>query len=360
MNFIGFVQALLLNISLLAGSNDPQHKVTPVGFLQALLENPTTATVSNAREIRQGLERELKVRYMQRGLESDVEDVDDCNAPITPTWQQSTISRPFFSKIGITITDEEMRKYQEEANQVIATGQPSTAITRGLYEVMLVKLNGLIQKINANLLSAQAAGWGKNIAYGDNAAHILNFGNTPTMNDGIVKMMLDYQLNEAVGDPMIVGNGVINAYQLHQSMKAGLDSAGFGAVNLKIYNDIRSASQWGANHFGVFAPGLVSFVDFNRNVAERAGERGGSFFFTIPIPMQLANGTLGQLVLDAQLKYNDCPVIDEDTGDMIADRGWSLILSKSYGLWNAPNDMFSSADRLSGFNGSLHYIAATT
>jgi hypothetical protein len=120
---------------------------------------------------------------------------------------------------------------------------------------------------------------------------------------------------------------------------------------------MRSASIWGANHFGAFARGLSAFVDFNKNVGNYKGLKGGSMFFTMPIPVLLAGGVLSSLTLDAQLKYEDCPLYDEQ-GVKVADRGWKLILSKSYGLWNAPNDMFATGDRLAGFNGSLHYIGA--
>ena len=87
-----------------------------------------------------------------------------------------------------------------------------------------------------------------------------------------------------------------------------------------------------------------------------AGEKGGSYFFTMPIPIELANGELSALVLDAQLKYEDCPIYDN--GGKIADRGWKLILSKSYGLYNTPATAFAVGDPLSGVNGSFRYVGA--
>jgi hypothetical protein len=354
-SFIGVVQALLMSISLLAGQNDPQYKVTPVGFLQMLLENDSSANIANLDRLKSGLDREIKIRYMQRGVESDVQDMDDCDTPIKPTWQESSIGQPLYSKIGISITDDEMRKYQEAASQTIAIGSPSAAVMAGLYETILVKMNGLIQKINGNLLSAQATRWGVNVAYGDNASHALNFSNTPTMNDGIVKLILDYQQNEAVGAPQIVGNGVVTAYDVLQGLKKNYDQSGFGSNPLNVYNDFASASKWGANSFGVFVPGLTKFVDYNKNVGSFAGAKGGSLFFTLPIPVKLADGKLTSLVLDCQLKYYDCPIFDEDTGDKTADRGYGITLGKYYGLWNAPDDMFQDSDRLKGFNGSLRY-----
>src|SRR5665647_1965651 len=358
MNLIGLVQALLINIGLLSGLNDPQYMVTPVGFLQMLLENPVTAKIANVKEIREGQDRELKVRYMQRGLESEIEDEDNCETPITPTWLESSIGRPLLSKAGIFISDEEMRKYQAEATTTIAAGtNVQTPLMVALYETICVKCNGLIQSMNSKLLTAQAAKWGTNVAYGDANAHPLNFGNSMVMDDGLVKLLLDGQANEVNGELILVGNGVVNAYQTLQNQKVGLDQFGFAKGNFKVYNDIGSVSKWGLNHFGAFAQGLVGLVDFNKNVGPYAGEKGGSVFFTLPIPVQLANGTLSTLVLDAQLKYQDCPIFSE-VNEKIADRGWKLILSKSFGLWNAPSDMFAVTDRMAGFNGSMHYLGA--
>jgi len=358
MNLIGLVQALLINIRLLTGLNDPQYKVTPVGFLQMLLENPVTAKIANEKQIREGQDLELKVRYMQRGLESEIEDEDNCDTSISATWLESSIGRPLLSKAGIFISDEEMRKYQVEATATIAAGTNIQApMMVALYETIMVKANGLIQSINSKLLTAQAAKWGTNAAYGDANAHTLNFGNSMVMDDGLVKLLLDGQANEVNGELILVGNGVVNAYQTLQNQKVGVDSFGFAKGNFKVYNDVGSAPKWGANHFGAFAQGLVGLVDFNKNVGNYAGEKGGSIFFTLPIPVQLANGNLSTLVLDAQMKYQDCPVFNE-AQMKIADRGWKLILSKSFGLWNAPDNMFAATDRLAGFNGSMHYVGA--
>jgi hypothetical protein len=357
MNLTGFVQALLLNIVAIAGSNDPQTKVTPTGFLQMLLEHGANAEVVNIDALRRGREQTIKIRYMQRGIESEVTDVDDCEAPIVPAWEESEIKRGMFSKIGLHIDDDMMRKLQNEALTVVSPGMPPTPLYSALYQTLRVKLNGLIQAINTNLLKAQTTAWGVNAQYGTHNAQTLQFGGKMGFDNGIVKLILDAQMNEINEDVIIVGNGVVNAFQVLNGMKAGVDYQGYGRAQFKVYNDIKSTSVWGANHFGVFAKGLTAFVDFNKNVQSFAGERGGAYFFTIPIPMDVNNGALSTLVLDAQLQYDKCPVYDE-TGTKIADRGWVLLLGKHYGLWNAPGNMFAASDRLNGFNGSLHYIGA--
>ena len=359
MNLIGFVQALLKNIAVITGANDPQMKVTPTGFLQMLLDHGANTQVVNAEALRIGAERTIKVRYMQRGLESDVTDIDDCSTTIVPAWQESTIERTDFSKIGIQIDDAMMRKLQNEALNVVSVGQQPSPMYLALWETMRVKLNGLVQKINANLLISQNTAWGVNAAYGTHNPQTLQFGGKMSMSNGIVKLVLDAQANEISDQVVIVGNGIVNAFQTMNNMKTGIDAQGYPKAQFRVYNDFRSVPIWGANHFGVFAKGMSAFVDFNKNVGTFGGERGNSIFFTIPIPMDVNNGDISKLVLDAQLKYNDCPDVDVD-GNIIADRGWNLFLSKYYGLWNAPGDMFATGDRLAGFNGSLHYIGEET
>lgn len=147
----------MLQISAIAGINDPQLKVTPTGFLQMLLENGANAKVVNQEALAAGREQQIKIRYMQRGLESEVDDLDDCNTPISPEWKEDTIKRTQFSKIGIYIADDTMRKLQTEASQKVEVGSPATPLMLALYQTILVKMNGLIQKINTNLLTALAA-----------------------------------------------------------------------------------------------------------------------------------------------------------------------------------------------------------
>lgn len=356
MNLTGIAQALLYNISILAGLNDPQLMVSPVGFLKMLLENPASTTIKNIADLRAGQDKEIKVRYMQRGVEGDVTDEDNCDTPTSGSWNEATIGRPYFSKIGIYISDEDMRSYEVEATQTLTAGNPGAPLMRALYETILAKTNGIIQHIDRTLVTAQSAKFGVNAATGSNIASAIAFGTTPSMENGIVKLSLDATANELNGPLLVCGNGVVTAFDALNKLKMGVDAQGFGAADFRAYNDPKTVASWGLNHFGVFASGLVGFVDFNKNVGSYAGLKGGSYFFTIPIPAQLANGELTALTLDAQLKYEDCPIYE--AGEKVADRGWKLILSKSYGLFNAPNDMFAVGDPLRGMNGSLHYLAS--
>ena len=359
INLTAVGKSIVKNFSLITQENDPQLKIIPVGFLQMLLENPVTTQISNLAEIQTGHETEVKFRYLKRGVESEVTDRDDCETPLKPIWGTSTIKRPFFSKIGLAITNEEMRQWEALGSQQVTAGSPQARMMLGLYTALVVRINGLLQKMDANLLSQQATAWGVNVVSGNANAQVINLANSPEMGDGIVKLLRDFQKNEQVGVPLIVGNGKVFDYNLVQRLKVAADAGGFGAnPTYKTYEDFRSAGIWGENHFGVFARGSAGLVDFNKNVAGFANDVGTSVEFTLPVPVMLAGGVLSSLVFDAQLLYNKCNVFDEDN-NLVEAKGWGITLSKSYGLFNAPADMYQAEDRLYGVNGSFHYIADT-
>lgn len=229
---------------------------------------------------------------------------------------------------------------------------------RGFYEVLLTKLIGLIGKIDSNLIAAQATKWGANAAYRlSTAAQTLQLGKTADFSSGYVKLQEDAILNEVNDNLLICGSGLITRYDIFHKLKTSPDSMGIGSLGLNAYYDPRTINAWGENHFGVFAKGTVGFVDWNAYVGAFAGEKNGSVFFTLPVPVEL-DGSLTSLVFDCQLKYIDCPIYGGDSGkELIQGRGWQLIVSKHYGLFNAPSDMFHNDDRLNGVNGSFHYIA---
>lgn len=350
----GFAQALIMNITLIAGMNDPQLKLTPTGFLKMLLANNATTQIRNIESLRSGMDRTIKLRYLQRGLESEVESEDNCDAKLSPSWKEAEISHPLYSKIGIFISDDEFRKYQDEAVQTLAAGTPSVAMMRGLYEVLLSKLIGLIGKIDDNIVTAQASKWGGNAAYAADstnptAAQTIKLGTTATLEDGIVKLQEDAMINEVNDKLLICGNGLVNRYDIYNRYKSGVDNAGFGKLLMEAYYDPRTISKWGKDYFGAFAKGTVGFVDFQKYVGPFAGEKGGSLFFTLPVPMEI-DGQLSTIMFDCQLKYNDCPAEEHP-------RGWILIVSKSYGLFNLPSDSFATTDVLNGVNGSFLYHA---
>lgn len=355
MTLIGVVNAILKNISAVAGLNDPQYKITPVGALKAVLENNAVAAVTNEAGLQRGLDRTIKVRAVKRGLESDVSTVNSCETTITPVFAEHEITATQYNQIGIFIDEATMRTFEEQAASGFQVG--GVTVPSILYEMILTKVNGLIQKIDRTILTAIESGKGVNAVTGSDAAQTVNFSSTLTDDDGYVKLLTDAQTNEVNGDLIIIGSGVINNFDLLNKLKTSADDNGFGAVNYGVYNDPKAATVWGANEFFAIQKGSIGMADWQKNGGSYAGERGGSMYFTVPVPVQLANGELSSLVFDAQLKYQDCPIYDE-SNQLVADRGWILILSKSYGVYTAPKTLYAAGDPLENVNGIFHYIGA--
>ena len=347
----GFAQALIKNINLVAKQNDAQLKLTPTGFLRLLIENNAVTEINNIEELRKGQNIPIKLRYLQRGLESEVTTEDDCDTPLGADWKEVEISRPLFAKIGIFISDDEFRQYEEEATQTLALGDAQQApLMRGFYEVLLTKLIPLISKIDSDLVAAQATKWGKNAAYSGDTTPTIALGKSAEFNGGYVKLTEDAMINEVNDKLLVCGSGLITRYDIFHNLKNNPDSQGISALPLNAYYDPRTTA-WGADHFGAFAKGAVGFVDWNRYVGAYSGEKGGSVFFTLPVPVEI-DGALTSLVFDCQLKYIDCPAEGQP-------RGWKLIVSKHYGLFNAPADQYATGDRLAGVTGAFLYKATT-
>lgn len=227
-------------------------------------------------------------------------------------------------------------------------------------------------------MAPQAVKFGVNQVTGSNAAQTVNIPKDATQFDlqsGITKILADAQENEFCGAINIVGSGIMNNFAIQQLVAccnaAGVDMSKFTGFNW--YNDLYAKTAWGTNQIGVFSEGSVGLVDITRFKGFRAGNKGVSTFFTLPLPVECpaCNGGYDSLVFDAQLKYFDCPgdlATDCDADDVPFERGYAVILSKTFGLFNIPSDAYQNeaaygdcgTDRLTGNNGTLRYTVTNS
>lgn len=363
----GFVPYLLTHASQIFANQTPSSKITPPGFLQMLLANkPAGMQVINSSTMDSGGHvRGVKIKYRPRGIASDVKTTDTCDVDIVPEYQEADVPALSFRKIGIKIDDDVIRKYEAEASKTVAIGQPASQLMTELYNAIIEQMNGFIGSIDSSLLAAQAAAFGKNAVTGSNATTAISFSNTNQINytDGIVKLLSDIQENEFYGKTNIVGSGIISAFAMASQFQKAANQAGYdpSLFNLKIWNDVQAKTAFGANQFGVFAENALGLIEVDRFVGSFAGLKGGSYFFTMPIPLAVSGvaDELGAMNVDCQLKYVDCPTEVVNGGvTTTINRGWVLIVSKSFGLFNMPADMFAATDRLTGNNGTLRYTAS--
>ncbi len=361
----GYCPALLTSIEAIAGENAPSKKMHVAGFLAALFccQNSSVSPIGDGYSD-DGQQRTLTVSYSKRPVLAMVQDEDDCdinNLPVKLEWELGAMSH---KQSSFYISDDTITRYCADAAEVVRTGQPPTPLMRRHYEEILAHANIVLRAINVDLVTEAATQFGENVITGSNAARTINIAPTPTvdLDAGIVQLLRDIQENEICGDPCIVGGGFLQGYNIAQQIaccnSAGMDFSRLGLP--RFYNDKDTQTIWGANQFAVLAPGSVKFISRNKYVGPYAGEKGGSIFFTLRLPVNefgCAPECLDELVFDVQMRYIDCPTSVTINGSAITvNRGWQFIISKDYGLWVQPDDAYAATDPLVDTNGFLRYV----
>lgn len=367
----GFCPAILAQLSDIANCNTPAFKITPAGFLQKLLEDKPSMqllTLSDGN----GHQRDISLKYKKRALPSQTSTTDSCTINYIPSWLETQLATTNFRQIAFFIDDETMARYCADASRTVMVGQPATSLMNEFMTDIMNSVNGLVGAVNQDLLALQAVKFGVNVVTGVNTAQTVNIAKDATQYDlssGITKILSDAAENEFCGNIDIVGSGTMNAFNIQQVVSccnaAGVDMSRF--TGFRWYNDLYAKAAWGADQVGVFSQGSTGLIDIIRYEGFRAGNKGVSQLFTLPLPVLCpnCNGGYDALEIDAQLKYFDCPqdIESECDGTVPINRGYALILSKTFGLFNIPSNAYQNeavysdcgTDRLSGNNGTLRY-----
>ncbi len=361
----GFCPDLLMHIEQIAGDNAPNRKMHIAGFLAALLccQNSSVSPVNEP--FREGHERGMRIKYRRRPLVSDVQTEDNCDINLQPGYQEWNIPQLLHRQLSFHIPDSLVRQYCIDASRMRTVGAPATSVMNEVYDTIVETANTLMASVNQALVTAQATEFGANTTTGSATGKFINInrnGDVFDLNDGVVEMMQDLLENQFCGQPCIVGGGTYSAYDRARAL-ACCNAAGMNlaAANMPtFFFDKDSQTIWGNNAIGVFAPGSVKFISRNKFTgAAWAGEKGNSFFTTLPMPVNefgCADECLRDLVFDLQLKYYDCPT--EIEGGETIQRGWQGILSKDFHLWTQPDNAYQAGDPLYLTNGTLKYFVS--
>lgn len=375
---VGFAPYLLQHLKVVAANNAPETKVTPTGFLKLLLENNPMLNLPDFEKLRlsnmQGNIRNVQLSYLRRITPDQIQTSDNCDNDYIPVYSEMTLQTVYFNKFGFFISDETLAKYMEDASRTVAIGQPATDTMNEFITTLMTIVNGMIGKIDKTLISAVT--FGKNIVSGNtgNTSTTINIEKDATIFDlstGIGQLLNQLQVNEiANGEtPLIAGAGNLNVLaNMLPTLSAGLNGINNAEAFRQIkfyYDNYTQTTDTGfggtgtnTNHVGVFSKGSIGFVDLEKYIGFRAGTKGISTFFRMPLPVMPAqnDGTADLMTFDCQLKYIDCPTtIFNGYSEVTVNRGWQLILSKNYGLFQLPADAYQSTDVLYGNNGALLY-----
>lgn len=366
----GFCPSLLFHINDVAGSNSPMRKLQVAGFLRMLMccqDSP--ASILND-PYSSGHNRPATVKYRQRPLPSITQTTDNCDIDAIPAYSEWNIPSLTHRQISFFLADETVRQYCIDASAMQTMGTPPTRVMAEVYDTFVEYANTLMRAINQDLVADMSTEFGENATNGDDGGTLINFntsGDTLILTNGLIQMMRDIEENEICGTPCLVGGGLWSAQWMAQAL-ACCNSAGinFGNAALpELFFDKDTQSIWGANSAGLFAPGSVKFISYDKYVGEAwAGMKGSSFFTNVLFPVQEFNcptDCLDQLSFDVQLKYIDCPgEYDVNGTPTQLGRGWQVILSKNYALWVQPTTGYASGDSLADTNGTIKYFASNT
>jgi hypothetical protein len=366
----GLANALLISSREAFRGATPIAKLTTPGFLQYCLDNNKPNIISTAKDDGSGYLRDVKIRYRTRGVPGKSTTSDDCSTQVKPAYQELLVPATSFRALGITFSDDEIKKFETDALAQLGVGNPTmTGMMKEVYEGIIEQLNGLFADINTDLLATQVANFGMNVVPGNNAAKTINFPlstATNPLNSGMLEVMSDAMANEVrLAGASVVGSGIVNSYYLQQMAK-GNDQSGVDTSKLampKFYFDPYAQAAWGANQFGLFERDAVQFVNTCRFRPGFNGQKGSDFFMTLKVPMvdSLGQGNLGAFEFDVQLTYRTCPgelqvgTPGEGNPPIVIGRGWNIILSCSYQTVNIPSDSYGATDRLYQVNGTFRY-----
>jgi len=366
----GFAPALLTHLKTLMAQNYGGIKITPAGFLKALIDNNPNLDVSTIDGERlRGLKlstdgghiRDVRVKYLPRITYDQVSERDDCENDVGFSYSESSIYAPRFAKLGFQLEWNLVERYEKAASDLVNMGTPDVGVLREVETQLMHCVNGIISRINGTLLSDLT--FGVNATTGTNATKLINInrdGSVLNLSDGVTEILSDAQQNEFVGDVILVGNGTMNKFEIAKGSIA-INSAGLNLgsqTGYSWYHDINSANvpTMGADAVAAFAKGSVGFVDIDRYISWKSGPFGNSYFAQILLPVESGEGVVTTMPFNLQVRELDCPAEAYDGYDTrTMGRGYQVLISKAYGLWQSPSNQFQPTDRLAGNNGSLIY-----
>lgn len=366
---LGFCPALLVHINDVAEGNAPGRKLHIAGFLASLFccQNSTVSPVNS--QFDGSHTRPLTVKYRQRPVAAHVQDEDDCDINRVPAYAEWTIPTLGHKQTSFYLDDATIQQYCRDASDMRRLGP--TSVMQEIYDLVLEHSNILMSEINRALVISMSTQFGENVVTGSSEGKIINISKQADqfiLDNGVVDLMRDLQENEICGDVCMVGGGLWAAYIQAQALACcnagGMDYSKVGVPDFKF--DKHTQTYWGANTVGVFAKGSVKFIGRNKYTGPAfSGHKGISDFGTFALPVGEFGCNLDEclrdLIFDIQLKYIDCPTDVTINGVTTnVNRGWQVIISKSFALWVQPTNAYATGDVLQDTNGTLRYHIRNT
>jgi hypothetical protein len=388
----GIAPYLLQHVAVGIKENDPATKITPTGFLKLALDNTPDMGIPDHEKLRlntdSGLYSNVKLWYYKRANPDSVDDTLDCIPGYLNDRATFDLAAPHVASRTIQFTNSDLAQYTEDAIATVKLGRAPTPFMEEVFKQIMIQCNAIAGKINLDLINDVKFGINVNTkstanVTGNNSSTVININKDAThfdLSQGIPALLTDALLNEFNGDLLIAGAGKMLAYEQFKQkaspMLNGLDIANVGGY--QFYKDFYAPTVWNAvapplapttgwpstgaplagDTVGVFAPGTIGLIDLNTLVGFREQNLGVFQAFQIPLPVNTSDGQSTIMMFDVRMRFNSCPepVADGPYGTLRSiGEGWSIQISKQYGLFQTPATLYGSADRLAGSNGALSY-----
>ena len=364
----GLAKPLLQDLATVAGAAYPGVKVDAHGFLAMAITNTRPTDIRITSE--PGHKKQVDIKYKKRYTKVQTDTSLSCDNVLTPSWQEGTVSINNVRQIAMHWNDETIAQYMADASaRVNAPGsQPGTSFIAEILTDIQHAANAIMDGVNDDLLGLIS--WGRNRVTGVSTATSINFSADTTVqkySEGFPRLLADYRKNNLTGRPQVVGGGNFLNVIMANGLKTGADQFGMDTrialAGMDFYFDQDFDSVIASNNIGVFEPGAVKFVSYDRYTGFKAGNKGVSEFFQITLPyIDNVTGLVTPVNFDAQLKYDDCGGTYTDAysdQSVTLEKGYNLILSKTFGLYQIPADAYRMEDSQFLVNGALLYSVTT-
>lgn len=361
---IGLNPYLLRHIKDVTGTeNAPDFKVNYLGFLNLLQSQKKTLQVNRPNS--NGAIDFVQVKYKQRLVVGQTGTSDTCTSANINPYLEATVPLNGFRQIPIYIEDALIQEYTTDANQVQSLGLPPTAVMKEMLDQIASGANAVLEGVNQDLQNMLVFGINPNT--GNSNAVTINITKDTTnlpLTDGMTQLLTQCQTALfAKGKPQIYGSGLMLNFMNQQNAKGlaqnGLDTR-IEAMGVDFYFDQDAQNILGANQVVAFSPDSVQLVEFARYTGAYGGQKGISYFGSFVLPMQMGPTQVMPIQFDYQLRYIDCPdqvaEINDYYGTPISGfRGWQMLISKKFGLFQPPTNAYRASDILFGSNACLRF-----
>ena len=368
----GLAPALLKDIAAIAKEATPQFKVDAHGLSGMVLTTSDPSAINITSEP-SGHKNTVNFWYRKPFTKAQTDTALSCDQQQTSARIEGTTSVGNIRQLAIHIDDETIATYTSDASARQATGgAPSSTVYAELMNMIMGGCNALCKAVNDDIWSLVT--FGRNRVSGLSTATTVNIeknGDVRALGTGLTKLLRDYQKNNLTGRPQIVGEGLLWDYLMEsQTAQTGANLNGIDARlqlnGMDFWRDIDAAAAMSNddNAVGLFEPNSIQFIQYKKYTGFKAGVFPTSTFGTFSLPLVNPTGQVTRpMTFDYQLKYYDCAqtITEAYSGaSYTVEKGWSIIISINFGLWQIPADAYRNDDTRIAINGALKYTFTNT